>query len=489
MSFIQNLFSSRDNNANAETYVGQTDRIWYNPDNNTFRVSDGSTPGGLPIDYSSNANVSINNITANSGTITGNLVVVGNISAASDVKIGGVRAGPGANISNTGLLTIDTSGLPLSFGNFTANNNILTIVNSNEDMILATQGNAEIQLVGNVGFYKTNGLPPDPSNRYFEATDDGQVKFLVSNTDPILGAVEIIGSTTGNTIQPGTVGTMLHVTGQLGDPCRLYYDGNDDYVSWVARRWNGNVASPTQVLAGQDVLRINATAATDAGVGNVAMVQISATALENQTTTAQGSELTFTVTPIGQPATNRVDVANITVANGVTATKFTTAGTVVATGNITGGNLITGGLLSVTGNISGGNLAISGTAAITGNASAGNLSATNYTGLVTHAIRDAGGLDGGTVTLNMTTDDIVKCTFAGAGMTVAFSNIIPGRTVTLLAEKTDGGTDNINTGIASTNMSNGDNTSPVNGPCTAVLTYYSLGTTTADIYCQIVSAV
>jgi hypothetical protein len=228
---------------------------------------------------------------------------------------------------------------------------------------------------------------------------------------------------------------------------------------------------------------------------------------------------------VGSAATSRVDVANVTVADGITATKFTTAGTVTATGNITGGNvagtlitgtlataaqpnitsvgtltsltvtgnvsggnLITGGLLSVTGNISGGNLAVSGTAAITGNASAGNLSATNYTGLVTHAVRDAGDVDGSTVTLNMTTDAIVKCTFNTGGMTVAFSNIIPGRTVTLLAEKTDGATDNINTGIASQNMSNGDNTSPVDGPCTAVLTYYSLGTTTDDIYCQIVSA-
>jgi hypothetical protein len=91
MSFIQNLFSSRDNNANTQTYVGQTDRIWYNPDNNTFRVSDGSTPGGLPIDYSSNANITANQITANSITVssitstsgtvavTGNLTITGNI--------------------------------------------------------------------------------------------------------------------------------------------------------------------------------------------------------------------------------------------------------------------------------------------------------------------------------------------------------------------------------------------------------------------------
>ena len=351
MSFIQNFFSSRDNNANTQTYVGQTDRLWYNPDNNTIRVSDGSTPGGLPVDYSSGANITANNITANSLTVnsitstggnvsvTGNLIITGNISPASNVKIGGVKAGPGANISNDGTLTINTAGLAFSFGDFTANNNILTLVNVDQDMILATQGNAEIQLVGNIGFYKSNGLPPDPNNLFFFAKDDGQITILVPAEDPLLGAVEIIGSSTGNLIAPGQPGAMLHITGQPGIPSRFYQDGNDNYVAWVARRWNGNVSNPTQVLAGEDVLRINATAATNLGggnVGNVAMAQISVMALENQTATAQGSEIVFTVTPVGQPATNRVAVANITVANGVSATKFTGPLTGNVTGNLTG---------------------------------------------------------------------------------------------------------------------------------------------------------
>ena len=490
MSYIQNFFTSRDNNAQGNTYVGQQDRLWWNPDTNAIYVNTANTVGGTPVTLPSTVNLSVNIFTANSGNITGDLVVGGNISPAAAGKIGGIIPGPGANVSNTGLLTIDTTGLPLSFGNFTANNNVLTIVNIDEDMILETQGDAEIQLIGNIGFYKsTGGGAPDPVDRYFFAKEDGQIFFYVSDQDPLASAIDIVGTTTGNVIPPGITGAMLQVTGQANIPCRIYYDGNGDYVSWVARRYNGNVASPTQVLSGQDVLRINATAATDAGVGNVAMAQISISALENQTTTAQGSQITFTVTPVGSNASSRVNVANVTVANGVTATKFATAGTVSATGNITGGNLITGGLVTATGNITGGNLAISGTAAITGNAAAGNLSATNYTGKVTHGIRDAGDVDGGTVTINMTTDDIVKCTFGPNSMTVAFSNIIPGRIVTLLAEKTDGTTDNISTGIASTNMSNGDNTAAVNGPCTAVLTYYSLGTTTADIYCQIVSAV
>ena len=471
MSYIQNLFTSRDNNAQGNTYVGQQDRLWWNPDTNAIYVNTANTVGGTPVTLPSTVNLSVNIFTANSGNITGDLVVGGNISPAAAGKIGGIIPGPGANVSNTGLLTIDTTGLPLSFGNFTANNNVLTIVNIDEDMILETQGDAEIQLIGNIGFYKsTGGGAPDPVDRYFFAKEDGQIFFYVSDQDPLASAIDIVGTTSGNVIPPGITGAMLQVTGQANIPCRIYYDGNGDYVSWVARRYNGNVASPTQVLSGQDVLRINATAATDAGVGNVAMAQISISALENQTTTAQGSQITFTVTPVGSNASSRVNVANVTVANGVTATKFATAGTVSATGNITGGNLITGGLVTATGNITG-----------------GNVTATNYTGKVTHLIRNAGVVTGTTLTVNVTTDDIVKCTFTDA-FTVAFSNIIAGRTITLLATNTSAGdTDIITAGISSVNMQ-GDSTLTVSPQSTAVITYYSLDGDVGNIYASAVYA-
>jgi hypothetical protein len=480
MTYIQNLFTSRDNNAQGNAYVGQEGRLWWNPDTNAFYYSDGNTVGGNPITVTPNSNVTFDVVTANTLTspagtlnLTANINISGNISPAASNKIGGIAPGPGVVIGTNGILTIDSANLPVSFGNFYANNNILSIVNVNQDMILATDGSAEIQLIGNVGFYKVDGLPPDTANRYAQFTADGQVTFLVPTAD-VSGAMQIIGSTTGNSIPPGITGAMLHITGQLDTPCRVYYDGNSDYVSWVARRYNGNVANPTQVLVNEDVLRINSTAATDAGMGNVGMAQIRMTALENQTTTAQGSSITFTVTPVGSSASARVDVANVTVANGVTATKFTTAGTVIATGNISGGNLAITGAGT-----------IGTTLGVTGNITGGNVAATNYTGKVTHSVRDGGNVTGTTITLNMTTDDLVRCSFANGTTTVAFSNIIPGRIVTLMAVKTDAGVDNINTGISAQNMSNGDASTPVDGLCTAILTYYSLGTTTADIFCSI----
>jgi hypothetical protein len=486
MSFIQNLFTSRDNNAQGNTFVGQEGRLWWNPDTNAFYVNTANTAGGTPVTIASGSNLTLNNFTANSGTINTNLIVTGNISPAGANKIGGIFPGPGVVIGTNGQLTIDSANLPVSFGNFFANTNILSIVNTDENMILATDGSAEIQLVGNVGFYKTDGLPPNTANRYAQFTEDGQVSFLVPTAD-VQGAMQIIGSTSGNSIPPGITGAMLQITGQLDIPCRIYYDGNSDYVSWVARRYNGNVANPTQVLINEDVLRINSTAATDAGMGNVAMAQMRMTALENQTTTAQGSSITFTVTPVGSSASSRVDVANITVANGVTSTKFTTAGTVSATGNITGGNVLTGGTVSATGNITGGNVLTGGLISATGNITGGNVSATNYTGKVTHSIRNAGVVTGTTLTLNVTTDDLVKCTFTDA-FTVAFSNIIAGRVVTLIATNTSAGdTDIITAGISSVNMQ-GDSTLTVTQQTTAVITYYSLDGDVGNIYASAVYA-
>ena len=452
---IQNFFTSRDNNANANTYVGQLDRLWYNIDLNAIYVSDGNTPGGIPVSIGAGANIIVNNLAVNTisnddstevkftsdvtfddeVTVNGNLVVVGNISPAGPNKVGGIKPGPGVDISNTGLLTIDSANLAFSFGNFTANNNLLTIVNQDEDMILATQGAAEIQLVGNIGFYKSNGIPPDPNNRFFFARDDGQLRILVPIEDPLEGGVEIIGSATGNYVTPGAVGTMLQLTGNPDIPCRIYHDSLREYSSYVARRYNGTTAAPGQVLAGEDVFRINATAATNAGMGNVAMAQIRFTALENQTTTAQGSDISFYVTAIGSPASARVEVANLTVANGVQATKFTTAGTVSATGNVTGGNITTVGLVTATGNVTGGNILTTGLISATGNITAGNVSGTLITGTLSTAaqpnVTSVGTLSSLTVTGNVSGGNLTT------GAQVVATGNITGANITATANIAD----------------------------------------------------
>lgn len=69
---IQNFFTSRDNNAAAETYVGQPGRLWHDSATNAIYVSDGVAPGGIPVTSSVNAASVVRDaiVTADSNTPT-----------------------------------------------------------------------------------------------------------------------------------------------------------------------------------------------------------------------------------------------------------------------------------------------------------------------------------------------------------------------------------------------------------------------------------
>ena len=331
---IQNFFTSRDNKLDGNTYVGSFGRLWYNPDTNSIYASDGVTVGGIPVDLATGANITANIVTLNTVTsasgnivVTGNLVISGDISPATETKIGGIKAGPGANVSADGTLTIDTSGLPLSFGDFTANNNILTLVNNDQNMILATQGSAEVQLVGNIGFYKTDGFPPNVANRYFQALDDGQIKILVPNEDPTTGALEIIGSSSGLSSSTVNPGVMLHITGQNDVPSRLYNDSIGEFAAFVGRRINGNVASPTAVQAGDEIIRISSTGYDGTEVSGGGTARIVYQAMETYTPTAKGSNLSFWTTAVGSNVLTKI--ATVDNANGVLATQLVSAGNAI----------------------------------------------------------------------------------------------------------------------------------------------------------------
>lgn len=457
MSFIQNFFTSRDNNANAATYVGQQDRLWYNPITQTLYVSDGSTPGGIPLNLATGANITanvitVNTITSTSGTVTvsGELEITGNISPASENKIGGIYPGPGVVISTGGELTIDTANLPLSFGNFTASNNILSIVNADEDMILATEGNAEIQLVGNIGFYR-DSIPPAANDIYFSATNDGQVEIYAVTPDNLNGAVKITGNQDGITQTPVVAGVLLQLTGQPNIGSRIYNDSNNDRGLFVGRRYNGTESAPTQVLDNQEILRIAATGYPGNAWPSTGSAQIRFIAEGDQTSTNQGGRIEFTTVPVGN--TNVTTILTVNAANGASATKFTTSGTISATGNITTANTFAG----------------------------------NVTGLLTRSVRDAGTIaDGGTLTVNITTDDIVYCTWNN-GMTLAYSNFAPGRVVKVIATKgTGSGSDALNLdGVTASHTSTGSTTINATADTSTILDLISTTSNVAGLYIKV----
>ena len=118
MSFIQNLFTSRDNNANGNSYVGQEDRIWWNPDTNAFYYSDGNTAGGILI----------------TGGSTGNGVPGG---AANTVQYNAGSSTFGGDPN----FTFDSSTSTLSITNIVANTIVGGAGGSNTQVQFNTNGN------------------------------------------------------------------------------------------------------------------------------------------------------------------------------------------------------------------------------------------------------------------------------------------------------------------------------------------------------------
>jgi hypothetical protein len=443
---------------NALTYVGTAGTLFYDEDNGALRISDGVTPGGSLISYP----------------------------IASSSQIGGVKLGPGVILNGSGQIIIDSEGLDFSFGDFTSivgsytdetEYALLSSINEDEDIVIASNGTGDIKVVGGFEVFATNGTVTgslEDAEPFFRILDDGQVRILVPLADTTEGGMEIIGSELGTALAPGQPGTMLHLTGNADLPTRVYHDTLGDYGSYVFRRYNGSVITPTQVLANEDIARFNWTAANNAGMPSQATAQIRVTALENQTTTAQGSKIVFTVTPVGSPTSARVDVATISTADGVSATKFTGP----LTGNVTGN--VSGTAATVT---TAAQPAITSVGTLTALTVSNTVNATNFKG----AVRDAGAVQGTTVTLDFNSDHMVHCTFTG-DFTVAFSNYTAGRTITLIATNTSAGdSDVVTAGISSVRMQ-GDSTLTVTQQTTAIVTYYCVGTTVNDVYASAVYA-
>jgi hypothetical protein len=336
---IYDFFLSRNGAASTpENYIGHTGRLFYDDATGEIRISDGSTPGGNPIPVTIATSTTAGSVKPGPGfTIdaAGLLSLnagpmfeldesdVFQLLPATETRIGGVKAGSGVAINPDGTILIDSEGLEFTFGDFSGTvatysdstaYALLQSLNEDEDVVIASNGTGTVCVVGAFEIHATNGdvtesLETEP---FFKIKDDGQVRVFVPLADTTEGGMEIIGSALGTSLPVGVAGTMLHLTGNADLPTRIYHDTLGEYSSYVFRRYNGSVVTPTQVLADQDIGRINFTAATDGGMGNVATAQVRVTALENQTTTAQGSSITFTVTPVGDTAANRVDVVDIT---------------------------------------------------------------------------------------------------------------------------------------------------------------------------------
>lgn len=284
MSFIQNLFSSRDNNADGASYVGQTGRLWWNPDTNSLYYSDGTTPGGIAVGSGGNPfnqllntynSVTFANVNV-TGTITGNLTGNANV---TDLTVTG-----NVNFSTTGNIDL---------GNLVIFDQTIAGTIADRDISLSPNGNGTLRTLNGIGVYQGSYS----TQALFTISGDGVVSTLVPNSISYTSGFEIVGNPTGTSVTPQNYGTMLHITGLPTVAARIYNDGVANYATFINRRYNGTSDAPTPVLNNQIMGRLGSTPFLDNG-GDGEWPALSTTRLdfvttEDQTTTQQGSKMQF----------------------------------------------------------------------------------------------------------------------------------------------------------------------------------------------------
>ena len=199
---IKKFRASRVNNTTVSSYVGQPGDIFYDEVSGKLKISDGHTVGGHYID-----------------------VVV-----ATPTQLGGIKAGPGANVSVDGTLTIDTTGIPLSVGDLYIAQANISAVNANEDLNLFTNGTGNINLIGNLRVQTTSaGLYSTP---VFGVDNRGNLTVngnLITN-----GGTYLVGTTTfvGPTVHQGSITATGNLTtiGNLITNGPSYFNGATNFV-------------------------------------------------------------------------------------------------------------------------------------------------------------------------------------------------------------------------------------------------------------------
>lgn len=247
MSFIQNLFTSRDNNTDPATYVGQLGRLWWDPVTNAFYYSDGSTPGGIPVAAGGTGTpgAPVNSIQFNdgSGTFGGNtnlifdkttstltLIGVANVDGNINASIFTSNVATGTaplvvtsttQVANLNVATAGTAGTVYT----NAQPNITSVGTLSTLDVTANVGSGNIVVTGDY-FYSNGDTVLDDVINYYANINVGNVKggnLSFANTAN-LGNFTISDQTLA-----GTVNTRSIDISPLGDGTVRVLNGIEVY--------------------------------------------------------------------------------------------------------------------------------------------------------------------------------------------------------------------------------------------------------------------
>jgi hypothetical protein len=349
---IYDFFLSRNNGPTVANYVGHAGRLFYDSAERILRISDGTTAGGEVFNgliTVANTEPTVNfqgqvwlNPTDSALTVYHDGNFISTINVATSTILGGVKLGPGVTTNGDGQIIIDSEGLDFSFGDLASTTGtyddstsyaVLSTINTNEDLYLVSNGTGSIDIIGEFNVYKTDGdiagaIAIDP---IFTVKADGQIRMLVPGADSNEGALNIIGGLDGVFQNPLNSGVMLHITGIAGSPgvpSRVYNDAQNAFAAFVGRRYNNTAASPSAVLANEEIMRLSGTAHNGTEIPGTANQRIVYVARGNQTISNQGGAIELWATPL-----NSITLAKVAT---VDSTGIILESGKALTGNVTG---------------------------------------------------------------------------------------------------------------------------------------------------------
>ena len=256
-----------------------------------------------------------------------------------------VNATNATNIANgtAGLIPIQSSAGVTSFINTGTVGYVLQMQTGNTATWVST---SSLGISGGGGATFTGGIVPNATTvtNYFTVYSSTSVTTR--------GVQEISGNADGSFLAPNNSGVMLHITGQSGQPGRLYIDGQgtSNYSAVIGRKSRGTTASPTQVLANDIVFRLGSTPYTDAAFPAISTTRLDFLADELQTVTTQGSRIEAWVTQLGTTSSSISKQMTIATSGTVIWNTFTSVSTSTGALQVAGGVGI-GGALYVGGNL------------------------------------------------------------------------------------------------------------------------------------------
>ena len=310
--------------------------------NKYFFVHNGLTVGGLTIDAYT-GNLVTTSTTSSNSTNTGALQVAGGAGIGGDVNIGGT-------VTGGGIRTTSTSTAPTS----PTVGDIWYDLSSDVIYRYTSDGTTSywIDITGPAVATSSTGGATFTGGTVSGATIfTNYVTVINSATSTSTGVEAIIGNGNGTFIAPNNAGVMLHVTGQVNQPGRVYIDGQGSgaYSAVIGRRYNGTTAAPTGLALNDIIFRLGSTPYTTGGFPSISTTRIDYLANETQTTSSYGTRIEFWATPNSTTSIVKgmtIDGTATTVWLTATSISTTTGALQVKGGVGIGGDLFVGGVIS-----------------------------------------------------------------------------------------------------------------------------------------------